>query len=91
MDAARRELITTATAALKPEDFTQAGQPNMAALKTLVPDVTKEERDELWPVAANPSKQISPAGDEAAPAAPVSDVVRGEDVIKTLREKGHAI
>lgn len=43
MDEARLVLIIAAIMALKPEDFTKAGAPKVAAIKAAVPDITTEE------------------------------------------------
>lgn len=77
MTEERIELIKTATADLQPADFTKSGQPNMTVLKALVPDITTEERDEIWPSA----KQ-----DKSAPEAPATFDKDGATSIITMRD-----
>jgi len=88
MTPERAQQIADATQGLNPNtDFTKAGQPNMTVLKTLVSDITTEERDEIWPVV----KAEKPAAPVEAEPEVSAEIITGEQVIATLRSEGHQI
>lgn len=92
MDAARRALILEATKGLNPEtDFTKTGQPNMTALKGLVPDITSDERDELWPVQKAGKSEDTEATPAAGQPGQEKTIITGEDALKNMREKGYRV
>lgn len=89
MDEARHQVIRDAIATLKPEDFTKSGLPGLPALKAIIPDITAEERDQVWND-VKPVEETS-SDDTKKESKQKPEIVRGEDVIKTLREKGHRV
>jgi hypothetical protein len=92
MDEARLALIIAAIAALKPEDFTKAGPPNMTVLKAAIPDITAEERDTAWAKVQEEAAKNAPPTSKAAPAAAAAaQIITCEDVMKSLRAQGRKI
>jgi len=83
MNEERLALIVAAIKSLKPEDFTKSGAPNLAALKTTIPDITAEERDTVWATLAPAT-----SSQEAASENTTAFDTEGATPIVTFRDGG---